>query len=172
MPLSPRSFREPVTGERDDNDVEGIVPSAPVSHGIGQRFHHLVELEERPWPSVNEHQRQGVWVGRRPMDEVHVQAVDPGHEVRERVETPLLLTPIELVAPIRHQLLEVLDIGAVIPPDAFELVRKPGPGQPSLQVAQHRVRHFDGERSHLAVGRRLGLRGGHRLRRHQGHDGR
>lgn len=73
------------------------------------------------------------------MDEMNLQSVDARREVVELVQLPLLRAPVELVAPVGDQLLEVRDIGAV-GPALLERRRKPRAREPHSQVGEHRIR--------------------------------
>jgi hypothetical protein len=68
------------------------------------------------------------------MNEVNVEAVDVGLELREPVETPLLRAPVEAVAPVGNQFLEVARVHPVVPTHAGKFVRKPRVRQPRLQI--------------------------------------
>ena len=72
---------------------------------------------------------------RSAMDEVHRQAVDRRRELLELVEAPLLRTPVETVAPVRDQLPQVADVGAVRPAVALQRRRNPRIRQAAAQDA-------------------------------------
>jgi hypothetical protein len=53
------------------------------------------------------------------MDEVDVDAVEPGAELMECVQLALLCAPIELVGPIGQQLPKVLKVSPLLPSSAW-----------------------------------------------------
>ena len=112
---------------------------------IGQRADDLGELDERSRPAVRDEQRERVRMLRLLMDEVNFQSVDGGREVVELVQLPFLCPPVELVAPVRHQVLEIGDVSAV-GPAILKRRRKPRTGEPRLEVGEHRVGNPDRER--------------------------
>jgi hypothetical protein len=93
------------------------------------------------------------WIGpfTAHVDEVDADVVDVGLEVRELVERLLLLSPVVTFPPIREQFPEVVDVGACVPPRAFDLVRPPGIRQPLLQVGQQVRRDVDLKRPDVIV---------------------
>ena len=138
--------------------MERIRRIAPVAGRVGQRLDDLVELDERSGPAVDDHHGERVRVGRALVDEVNVEAVDAGLEVVEAVERPLLRAPVVLVPPVRHQLAHVVQVAAVGPAGALQLVGEARVLEPRLQIVQHGIRHVDHER-HDGVrrtGRRVG----------------
>src|SRR5262245_19131685 len=64
------------------------------------------------------------------MNEVNVEAVDVGLELREPVEAALLRAPVEAVAPVGNQFFEVAGVNSVVPAHAGQFVRKPCVRQP------------------------------------------
>ena len=92
----------------------------------GQHSRELVELVHRPGPAVGEDDRGGAGVRAALVDEVDVESVDGGLEMVERVEPSFLVPPVEPRVPVLDQLAEVGQVGAIVPPDALELVGEPG----------------------------------------------
>ena len=82
------------------------------------------------------------------VDEVDALALDGGVEVGEGVEAGLGFAPVETVAPVGDQFLDVVQVGAVIPFGAGDFVGPAHVGQPVLQVFQYIIRN----------GYRVGLR--------------
>ncbi len=108
----------------------------------------------QPWIST---QRAGVRMTRSLVDEVHGDAVDRRRELRKLVEPPLLRAPVEAGPPVRHQRLEVGQIGAGLPAGALDLVGKARVGQPRPQITQRGLGDVDPER-HDGLTGRLGPR--------------
>ena len=89
---------------------------AAETFGMGQRLDDVEELDDRSGPAMADDQRHG----RRPaalfVNEVQVDAVYGGGELGEAVDRRFMLAPIELIQPVRAELLHVIEIGAVRPP--------------------------------------------------------
>src|SRR5262249_14638716 len=78
-------------------------------------------------------------MGRAGMDEVDRLAVDPGAEVRKLVEPRFLRPPVVLVAPVLHQLSQIVDGNTALPAGPLDLIGEAGLCQPATQVLQDRV---------------------------------
>src|SRR5690242_4311108 len=89
---------------------------------VAERTDDIEELRDRTGPAVRDHEWQRVGFGRARVDEVHLLAVDTGEEVRPPVEARFLRAPVELVAPVLTQLLQVRAVGAVAPTRVRDLV--------------------------------------------------
>lgn len=85
---------------------------------------------------MGQHQRQRVAAPAALLDEVHLQAIDPGPELREAVQRALGRPPVEAVCPGGEQVLEVVQISAVVPADASQLVGPPGAGDARPEVVE------------------------------------
>ena len=138
-----RRVREAVARHRGRNHVEGITRISAVGCGVRQQGDDLVHLEEGPRPTVGDDQGQGVRSLSLLVDEVDLPAVYRRLEVGEAVDQRLLLPPVEVVLPVLDQLLDVVHIGAVLPPDARQLIGPAGALQPPLQIIQHRIGDFN-----------------------------
>ena len=68
------------------------------------------------------------------MDEVNVETVDVRLELIELVEPPLLRAPVERVAPVGDELLEIRQIRSVVPAGSVEAVRGPERGDEGRAV--------------------------------------
>ena len=119
--------------------VERVGGGAAVGLGIGERPDHLRELHERSGPAVRDEERQRTGMFRSAMDEVHRQTVDRRRELFQLVEAPLLCAPVEAVAPVRDQLAQVADVGAVRPAVALQRLGNPRVGQARLEVGEDAV---------------------------------
>ena len=74
-----------------------------VRRGIGERIDDLQLLDDRARPSVRDDERQRVFVVRANVDEMDVQAIDLGHEMRQGVQLLLALAPVVLVCPVARE---------------------------------------------------------------------
>ena len=81
------------------------------------------------------------------MDEVDLLTVDVGEEVRPTVEPLLLRAPVELGAPVVAEVLEVREIGAVVPAAARNLVGPARAREPLAEVVEHGLGNLDPERT-------------------------
>ena len=121
--------REAVAGQRRHHHREGVGRVAAEAGRIGQQGDDPGEPPERIRPAMTQQQRQR----RRPVplhvDEVHVEIAHLGHELRKLVDGLLLGPPVEPVPPVGHQLLQVPEVGAVLPGPrrARNLIRPPHP---------------------------------------------
>ena len=75
-------------------------------------------------------------------------AVDLRRDVVERVEPRLLRPPVEVVAPVAKQLVEVREVGALVPADAGDLVGEARAYQALMEVVENLVRDCE-ERGRL-----------------------
>ena len=118
QPVAGRLAGEPVPGHRRDHDVEGVRCARAVRGGIGEPADELQLLDDRAGPAVADDERERVLVLGADVDEVDVEPVDLGDEVREGVQPRLALAPVVLGRPVasevlheceRHALRVVLD---------------------------------------------------------------
>ena len=73
--------------------------------GIGERADDLQLLNERAWPAVRNDDRKGVRMFRTHVNEVDVEPVDLGDELRQGIEPRLDVPPIVLSRPVPRELL-------------------------------------------------------------------
>ena len=101
-----RLARVAVPGHRRHDHVERVRGIAAVRGRIAERPEDVEHLEDRTRPAVRDDQRQRVRVRRLDLDEVDVDPVDLGDELRHRVQS--LLDPSEVVVagPVARQLLD------------------------------------------------------------------
>ena len=91
-------------------------------------------------------QRNGRLVAGPDVEEVDVLPFDRCGELLVAVQAGLVNPPIVGVQPVADDLLEVAEGNALLPADARDLARKPGPSQAFGQVGKDVVRHVDPER--------------------------
>ena len=96
---------EPVARHRRNHNMEGVVGARAVCRRIGQPIDDLQLLDDRAGPSVIDDERQCVAVLRANVDEVDVEAVDLGDELREGVQLRLTPAPVVLGRPVARELL-------------------------------------------------------------------
>ena len=93
--------------------MEGVLGARAVLSGIGERIDDLQLLDGRARPPVRDDQRQRVLVSGANVDEVDVNAVDLGDEVRQGREALLELAPVVVRRPIAGQGLDRLELDAL-----------------------------------------------------------
>jgi hypothetical protein len=76
-----------------------------VGGGISQRVDDRQQLDDRAGPPVHDDDRQRVVMLRADVDEVNVQPVDLGHEVRQGVQLRLAPAPVVFCRPVAGQFL-------------------------------------------------------------------
>ncbi len=71
-----------VAGHRRHDHVERVRRVAAVDRRVAEGADHVQHLDDRAGPAVRDDQRQRVLVRRPDVDEVDVEAVDLGEELR------------------------------------------------------------------------------------------
>src|SRR5918998_908275 len=71
--------------------------------GIDKRIDDLQLLDDRAGPAVRDYERQRVFVLRTNVDEVDVQTVDLGRELRQRVQSRLAPAPVVIRLPVARE---------------------------------------------------------------------
>ena len=152
---------EPVARHRRDHDVECVFGLPAVSDGIGQRSDELDLLEHRARPAVVDDQRKRILLLRPDVDEMNVEPVDVGHELRQGLELRFRLSPVVIGRPVARELPNHRER------HALRLIRDGllfGPPRGSYAPAKLReilVRNVDPEGADRGVlGRRARLGGG------------
>jgi hypothetical protein len=92
--------------------------------GIGQWIDNLQVPNDRAWPSVRDDERQRILVFRTHMNEMNVQSIDLGEELRQRVKPRLDLAPIVIIPPIFRECLNI--VASCTPCDASVTVSLSG----------------------------------------------
>jgi hypothetical protein len=131
--------------------VERVVRVVAERARVREPGDDVVVLEVRAGPPVRQDEGQRCRSDARLVHEVQTETleagrVDLGAMLRERVEHVLARPPVEPVGPVAHQLLEVAELGAVVPTRAVDLVGPAGPAERGGQRVDVRVGHRDPER--------------------------
>ena len=111
--------REAEARQRRDHEVEGVGRVAAVARGEGQGFDGLPELEMAARPAVGDQQRALALRLADHVDEVDVEVLDRGGELREAVEVGLGGADVEAVGPVGAEGLQKIDVAAIGPAAAF-----------------------------------------------------
>ena len=96
---------EPVPRQRGNHQMERVRRAPAVRGGIGERLDDLQLLDDRAGPPVRDDQRQRVLVLGADVDEMNVQPVDLGHEVRQGVQLRLARAPVVVRPPVAREVL-------------------------------------------------------------------
>jgi hypothetical protein len=83
---------------------------------------------------MGKHKGKRLWPDPAGMDEVNVEAVDPGMELRELIDEPFPFFPIEAGEPVVMEAAQVREISAVSPVGSRNFVRPPRPTQPRGEI--------------------------------------
>ena len=143
---------EAVAGQGRQHEVECVLGGAAVSGRVGQRADGVEQLDDRAGPAVGHDQRQRVLMPRLDVDEVDLDPVDLGRELRQRVQSRLDLAPVVVGRPVageRLQRRQLHALGAVID----ELLGRPARRlDPASQVGELRFGNLDLERAYVGLG--------------------
>jgi hypothetical protein len=86
--------------------MERVGGAGAIGRGVDKRVDELQLLDDRPRPSVVDDERQRVFVLGTNVDEVNVEPVELGDELREGVQLRLTGAPVVVRHPIAGQLLD------------------------------------------------------------------
>jgi hypothetical protein len=140
-----RLVGEAVAGHGRHDDVKCVLGLSAVSGRVGQRADGLEQLDDRAGPAVRHDQRHGVFVRGADVDEVDLDAVDLGRELRQRVESRLDPSEVVVLRPVPGELLgssELHALGAILD----ELLARPPCGRDApTEVVDLLVRDVDAE---------------------------
>src|SRR5215467_878558 len=100
-----RLAREPVTRHRRDHYMESVRCAPAMRCGIDQRIDDLQLLDDRAGPAVVDDERQCILVFRANMNEMYVEPIDLGHELRQSTQSSLDLAPVVTCHPMARELL-------------------------------------------------------------------
>ena len=81
--------------------------------GIGQRIDDLQLLDDRAGPAVRDDERQRIFMFRTNVNEMNVEPIDLGHELRQGVQFRLALAPIVICRPIAREFLHRRELHAL-----------------------------------------------------------
>ena len=113
QPVVAGSAGKTVARHRRNHDIERIGCISAVRGGIGQRIDDLHLFGDRAGPSVRDDQRQRIFVFRTDVNEMNVQPIDLGDELRQGVQFCLDLAPVILCRPIARQRLHRRELYAL-----------------------------------------------------------
>jgi hypothetical protein len=138
---------EAVARQGRQHQVERVFGGAAVRGRVGERADGLEQLDDRAGPAVGHDQRQRVLVSRPDVEEVQLDPVDRGRELRQRVQAGLALAPVVAVGPVAGERLHGRELDA-LRPVGDELLRRPARGlDPAPEVGELLLRNLDSERA-------------------------
>ena len=85
--------------------MEGVRCAPAICRRIGQWIDDLQLLDDRAGPSVRDDERQRIFMFRTNVNEMNVQPIDLGDELRQGVQLRLALAPIVVCRPIAREFL-------------------------------------------------------------------
>ena len=143
---------EPVAGQGRQHQVECVLGGAAVSGRVGQRADGLQQLDDRAGPAVGHDQRQRILMPRPDVDEVDLDPVDLGHELRQRVQSRLAPAPVVVAHPVVRERLQRRQLHA-LRPICDELFGGPARrGDAAAQLSELLLRNVDLERARCCFG--------------------
>jgi hypothetical protein len=86
--------------------MEGVVCAAAVRSWIGQGINDLHLLDHGAWPAMCHDHRQRVRMRGADVNEMNVEAVDLGDELRQGVEARFDLAPVVIGLPVTDEVLQ------------------------------------------------------------------
>ena len=127
--------------------MESIRGAAAVRCGIGQWLDELELLDDGARPAVGDDDGQGILVLRTHVNEVDVETIDLGDEVRHGVEAGFDLAPVVVRRPVTRELLHGRERHALRKVADGFLLGQPGRDDAPAQVGQVRLRDVHLERT-------------------------
>src|SRR5215470_11304051 len=91
---SGRLARKAVARHRRNHQMESVRCAPAMCRRIGQWLDDLQLLDDRAWPPVRDDEWQRILMFRTNVNEVNVEPIDLGDELREGVQSRLALAPI------------------------------------------------------------------------------
>ena len=152
------------------DDGEGILGIATEAGRLGQARNEIEEFKDRSRPTMRKQQRHRVWPFAPHMQEMQINAVKFGAELRKGVQRGFLRAPIKTLLPIGQQIAQIGDTCAVFPGRFRRFIRQARQRQAGLQILQRRIGYLQAKwgcsgghaglltqgKSSLAAGRRQG----------------
>src|SRR5439155_20381005 len=94
-------------------DIERVLRLSAMCHWIRQRLDALQLLDDRARPSVRDDNGQRVLFFRAHVNEMNVDAVDVGYELRQRLQLRLALAPFVILPPVTCEFLHRSELHAL-----------------------------------------------------------
>src|SRR5690348_6667722 len=84
--------------------MERVRCASAMSRRVGQGIDNLELLDDRAGPAMRDDERKGIVMPGTNVDEMNVQSVDCGDELREGIEACLDFSPVIVALPVAHEL--------------------------------------------------------------------
>ena len=152
-----RLVGEAVAGDGRQHEVERVLSASAVRGRVGEWADGLEQLDDRARPAVRHDQRQRVLVRRLHVDEVDVQPVDLGLELRQRVQSRLAPAPVVFGRPVAGELLHRRQLHTLRPIGDEFLGRPASRIDAAAQFFDLALRNFDSERADAVLCARRGV---------------
>jgi hypothetical protein len=130
---------ESVTRHGENHHVETLT----------QKRKNIEELDDRPGPPVDQHQRDGAIVNRWNMQQMHPLSGGSGDKRSPAVEFRFGGSPVVPIAPTVHERSQGRLLGSVIPAGTGEFVGPPGGLEATTQIIQLAIGDIDFEGDQL-----------------------
>ena len=147
QPGGGRAAAKAETRQGWDDDVEGVRRASAVRGGVGERIDDLELLDDRSRPAVRHDSRQRVWMARSNVNEMDVEAIDFGHELRQRIEPRFDVSPVVIAAPVAGELLKLPKLNTLRAITDRLHVGPAGRGDAPAQIDELLVGNVDMERA-------------------------
>src|ERR1700730_10765501 len=100
--------------------MESVCRARAMCHRIGQRIDNLQLLDDGAWPAMGHDERQRIFMFRTNVNEMNVEPVDLGGELRQSVQLRLDLAPAVTGSPMTREFLDCRELHALrFVPDRF-----------------------------------------------------
>ena len=129
---------------------------------VGEHGYDFVHLVDGAGPAVGDDDGHRVGALALFVDEMDALPVNGGIEIGEGVEPGFGGAPVKSVPPVGYQFLDVVQVGAVVPPGAGDFVGPAHVGQPMPQVGKRVVGNADGVGLYRHSGTSFGAQSGGR----------
>ena len=146
-----RLVGEAVAGDGRQHEVERVLGTAAVRGRISEGADGLEQFDDRARPAVRHDQRQRVLVRRLHVDEVDVQPVDLGLELRQRVQSRFAPAPVVFGRPVAGELLRRGQLHTLGPIGDEFLGRPTSRIDAAAQFLDLAFRDVDSERADLGL---------------------
>ena len=146
-----RLARKPVARHRRNHHVESVHCLPTMRRGIDQGIDDLQLLDDRTRPSVRNDDRQRIFMLRTGVNEVDVQPVDLGDEMRQGVHPRFDLAPVVFRRPVAGELLDRGELHALRKVGDGLLVGQAHGGNAAAKIIQLFVGRAVGEGADRAI---------------------
>jgi hypothetical protein len=87
-----------------------------MGHGVSQRSDDFAKQEDRARPSMGQDHRKRARMARADVNEVNVESIYGGSELRPLVQLSLASPPVKVIVPVGNEVLKLSEWRALLPP--------------------------------------------------------